>query len=177
MKKGFKIMIGATAKGTLEDGTVIEGMIVDFDYPEKGTVSILRHNEDEPVLINRAKCAVIERGYLEGQRVPKGYKRSVPGYFRKETYGGGVICPECGCGNTKRTTPELCTRCNVMEVPDPVKNYTRRVPGHVEIECCGRMLVCSGFTTTCPYCERDYNWNGTLLAPRRFWGEETGEVF
>lgn len=146
MKKGFKIMIGATAKGTLEDGTVIEGMIVDFDYPEKGTVSILRYNEDEPVVINRAKCAVIERGYLEGQRVPRGYKRIVPGYFRKETFGGGVICPE-------------------------------RVPGHVEIECCGRMLVCTGFTTTCPHCERDYNWNGTMLAPRRFWGEETGEVF
>lgn len=27
----------------------------------------------------------------------------------------------------------------------------------------------------CFICGRDYNWNGTLLAPRGQWGEETGE--
>jgi hypothetical protein len=45
-----------------------------------------------------------------------------------------------------------------------------------KIKCqCGRTLVCDGFTTTCD-CGRDYNWSGTLLAPRSCWGEETGET-
>lgn len=45
-----------------------------------------------------------------------------------------------------------------------------------EIKCrCGRVVYCDGFTNTCD-CGRDYNWNGTLLAPRECWGEETGET-
>lgn len=40
---------------------------------------------------------------------------------------------------------------------------------------CGRKVYCDGFTNTCD-CGRDYNWNGTLLAPRSQWGEETGET-
>jgi hypothetical protein len=44
-----------------------------------------------------------------------------------------------------------------------------------EITCdCGRKVWCDGFTNTCE-CGRDYNWNGTQLAPRSCWGEETGE--
>ena len=39
---------------------------------------------------------------------------------------------------------------------------------------CGREVELSGFTNTCD-CGRDYNWGGTLLAPREQWGEETGE--
>jgi hypothetical protein len=45
----------------------------------------------------------------------------------------------------------------------------------LEIRChCGERLVCGEFTNTCD-CGRDYNMNGTLLAPRDRWGEETGE--
>jgi hypothetical protein len=40
---------------------------------------------------------------------------------------------------------------------------------------CGRTVECPDFTNTCE-CGRDYNWAGQLLAPRRFWGEETGEA-
>jgi len=43
------------------------------------------------------------------------------------------------------------------------------------IECCGEKLVCDEFTNTYPRCGSDYNWNGSLLAPRSQWGEETGE--
>lgn len=45
-----------------------------------------------------------------------------------------------------------------------------------EIKCeqCGKKVVCDGFTNTCS-CGADYNWNGTRLAPREQWGEETGE--
>lgn len=39
---------------------------------------------------------------------------------------------------------------------------------------CGREVVLSGFTNTCD-CGADYNMNGTRLASRSFWGEETGE--
>jgi hypothetical protein len=39
---------------------------------------------------------------------------------------------------------------------------------------CGRKVVLANFTNPCD-CGRDYNWNGSLLAPRHHWGEETGE--
>ncbi len=48
-------------------------------------------------------------------------------------------------------------------------------PKYKEIVCCGYFLVCSKFTNTCERCGADYNWTGAKLAPRRFWGEETGE--
>jgi hypothetical protein len=43
------------------------------------------------------------------------------------------------------------------------------------IICCGEELECPNFTNTCPRCGADYNWAGQLLAPRYYWGEETGE--
>lgn len=41
---------------------------------------------------------------------------------------------------------------------------------------CGRELVSYGYDIDCE-CGRTYNASFQLLAPRRFWGEETGEVF
>jgi hypothetical protein len=41
--------------------------------------------------------------------------------------------------------------------------------------CCETEFECDGFTNTCPDCGADYNWNGSLLASRSQWGEETGE--
>lgn len=43
------------------------------------------------------------------------------------------------------------------------------------VECCGQELDCYNFTNTCYECGADYNFNGTRLAPRYQWGEETGE--
>jgi len=41
---------------------------------------------------------------------------------------------------------------------------------------CGEEIVLhSRMTNTCNACGADYNWNGTRLAPREQWGEETGE--
>lgn len=40
---------------------------------------------------------------------------------------------------------------------------------------CGEEVELGGFTNTCEKCGRDYNWAGQELAPRHFWGEETGE--
>ena len=39
---------------------------------------------------------------------------------------------------------------------------------------CGEELTCTEFTNTCE-CGADYNWNGSRLANREQWGEETGE--
>jgi hypothetical protein len=46
-----------------------------------------------------------------------------------------------------------------------------------EIVCCGDRMICADFTNTCPTCGKDFNWNGTLLAPREEWGWDTGERF
>lgn len=50
--------------------------------------------------------------------------------------------------------------------------YKKPAVGHC---CCGQLVSLGGFTNTCHGCGRDYNWNGTLLADRSQWGEETGE--
>ena len=39
---------------------------------------------------------------------------------------------------------------------------------------CGREVDLAHFTNTCN-CGADYNMSGQRLAPRQFWGEETGE--
>lgn len=65
-------------------------------------------------------------------------------------------------------------------------NIIKRVPGqrvagrwekgYVLIRCdCGREIRCDAFTNTCE-CGADYNWEGSRLAPREQWGEETGET-
>lgn len=44
-----------------------------------------------------------------------------------------------------------------------------------QILCCEEWLSLGKFTNTCPHCKTDYNGSGQVLAPRKFWGEETGE--
>jgi hypothetical protein len=43
------------------------------------------------------------------------------------------------------------------------------------VECCGNEISLDHFTNTCPDCESDYSFDGSRLAPREQWGEETGE--
>jgi hypothetical protein len=40
---------------------------------------------------------------------------------------------------------------------------------------CGTQVTLDGFTNTCSGCGADYNRDGSRLAPREQWGEETGE--
>lgn len=40
---------------------------------------------------------------------------------------------------------------------------------------CGCKVYLANFTNTCDRCGADYNSSGQRLAPRHFWGEETGE--
>jgi hypothetical protein len=53
----------------------------------------------------------------------------------------------------------------------PGQTYERRI---TEVKHCGKWLVCDSFTNTCG-CGTDFNSAGQRLAPRFFWGEETGE--
>lgn len=41
---------------------------------------------------------------------------------------------------------------------------------------CRREVECDCFTNTC-VCGQEYNFAGQHLAPRSYWGEETGERF
>jgi hypothetical protein len=86
----------------------------------------------------------------------------------------GTLC-SCGIGNTKETEPHLC-RCGKMMLPFTF-DFSKWVPGYVIIQCvCSKKLDCTSFTNTCT-CGRDYYFAGTELAPREFWGEETGETY
>ena len=51
--------------------------------------------------------------------------------------------------------------------------FFNRIPAR--LKCCGTWLELGNFTNTCASCGADYNSNGSLLAPRHMWGEETGE--
>jgi hypothetical protein len=62
----------------------------------------------------------------------------------------------------------------------PRKTETRRHyydPARGNCDRCGRTVYLDGFTNTCNNCGADYNLDGQLLAPRHFWGEETGETY
>tara|TARA_B000000557_G_scaffold224132_1_gene193607 strand:- start:565 stop:1017 length:453 start_codon:yes stop_codon:yes gene_type:complete len=50
--------------------------------------------------------------------------------------------------------------------------FNYRVPA--QIKCCNKWLSLDSFTNTCKHCNTDYSGSGELLAPRHFWGEETG---
>ena len=52
--------------------------------------------------------------------------------------------------------------------------WSYRVPAVGICEECGEDVTLVGFTNTCE-CSADYNMSGQRLAPREFWGEETGE--
>jgi hypothetical protein len=58
-----------------------------------------------------------------------------------------------------------------------VKQDSWTYTNHAVIECieCRAHVSLSGFTNTCCECGADYSMDGSRLAPREQWGEETGE--
>lgn len=69
----------------------------------------------------------------------------------------------CQCGKGKLVLEET--------------SHMQFMNGYTIVECdCGREVECHNFTNTC-YCGKEYNFNGSALAPREQWGYETGEVF
>lgn len=57
-----------------------------------------------------------------------------------------------------------------------VRKFTRHYTEPAIGKCtCGAEVSLSAFTNTCDQCGADYSMSGQRLAPREFWGEETGE--
>ena len=52
-----------------------------------------------------------------------------------------------------------------------------RVDGAVRCDCYNVVTIDDCMTNTCTRCGADYNGNGSQLAPREQWGEETGETY
>jgi hypothetical protein len=47
----------------------------------------------------------------------------------------------------------------------------------VRCACGGEVHCLDSWANDCDHCDREYNRDGSLLAPRSQWGEETGENF
>ena len=84
--------------------------------------------------------------------------------------------------NTENIEKVFVNRNDAVEYREEVlDNLPRNCYSHwakvfTVIKCsCGEEVICSNFTNTCDNCESDYNFNGSLLASREQWGEETGE--
>ena len=85
-------------------------------------------------------------------------------------------------GNIPPKEHELLSEC--LEDPSLIdlglKSYTRGYWTTGIIRCCvchEEIHLFSHWANQCPSCESEYDGSGGLLAPRCFWGEETGEVF
>lgn len=98
--------------------------------------------------------------------------------------GFSFSCDENGCVDIEKMYPEarenlnkcLCGEYNVRfaGVRKNVNRFTETAIGICNI--CGEKVYLEGFTNTCEKCGTDYNMSGQQLAPRQFWGEETGET-
>lgn len=58
-----------------------------------------------------------------------------------------------------------------------VRTNTYREPDEIRCTCGSWVVLDSGWANGCDNCHQEYNESGQRLAPRRFWGEETGETF
>lgn len=95
-------------------------------------------------------------------------------------FEGGVSCPNCGCGwSGDDQEPRRCEYCNdgSMMQPYPGFTQTQHDRGYAVVRCdCGnRVETHHHFLNPCYSCGADYDGSGNRLAPREFWGEETGE--
>ena len=101
-------------------------------------------------------------------------------YYQFYSDGGSAFpCNEQGEVDISKLPPEAVAnynRCRAQTEVQPrveqreFKVVTPRIGRCV----CGQEVHLTAFTNTCD-CGRDYNMEGSELAPRQFWGEETGE--
>jgi len=91
-------------------------------------------------------------------------------YTNKETYD--VTCLK---DKTFKNSEDAFNEREMIINSLPENCYSHYNKVYPRVKChCGKMVDCMDFTNTCD-CERDYNFNGDLLASRSQWGEETGE--
>jgi hypothetical protein len=62
------------------------------------------------------------------------------------------------------------------EIRDP-ETYQLIEPRVIECRCGKPIALWSSWANACEKCGVEFNGSGQMLAPRCFWGEETGEVF
>ena len=112
----------------------------------------------------------------------KGYSLQYD-YLGENKFGFGFDCDENGVVNEKNLTDlgkknlAICrsNENNAFEKPY-IMTHTNHWVEEAVLECdCGAEVSLHGFTNTCE-CGADYNMSGQRLAPREFWGEETGET-
>jgi hypothetical protein len=72
---------------------------------------------------------------------------------------------------------QKCIKGEYDVIDKGIVKYTRRYRQPAVLLCsCGLEVELRRFTNTCD-CGADYNFAGSLLAPREQWGEETGETW
>lgn len=101
----------------------------------------------------------------------------------KDDPGSGFSFPCDEYGNVnlsdKPEAKENYEKClsgeyDVVDLGVQKYEWTYREPAVGLCNHCNAEVELYGFTNTCE-CGTDYNWAGQELAPREFWGEETGE--
>lgn len=103
--------------------------------------------------------------------------------FRGESLGGfSFPCDDSGNVDVETLHPaalanyQKCLNGTFDVVDEGVITFERsyRHPSVIRCESCGNPVALGNFTNPCE-CGVDYNGSGCRLAPRHFWGEETGE--
>jgi hypothetical protein len=84
-----------------------------------------------------------------------------------KTVGYWFQCRECGETFESKDRDAKCVKCG---------NDFLRMRKIIKCDCGESLLLFDSMTNGCN-CGREYNGSGQELAPRRFWGEETGETF
>lgn len=102
--------------------------------------------------------------------------------FVNDPYSGYAFSCDAE-GNLLEELSERYAQCLAGEcdgnkvIDDGIADYSYSYMEPARGRCiCGEIVALEGFTNTCDNCERDYNLNGSLLASRSQWGEETGET-
>lgn len=87
----------------------------------------------------------------------------------------GDVLP--GLSDAAQANLEMCRTSGELDGPY-VREYRHTYTHPATCTCdCGATVTLDYDPATCDRCNADYNLSGQRLAPRRFWGEETGETF
>lgn len=88
-----------------------------------------------------------------------------------KTIGHWFQCTEPGCG----ADFESAEHPQNVKCPNNPDHWLRSKK-IIKCDCGAELTLFNSWSNGCD-CGREYNSAGQELAPRRFWGEETGEVF
>lgn len=113
--------------------------------------------------------------------------KRVEGHYKKEKEYS-LTCAVCTSGWSNEDSKEELMKRHGKHLGQPCscgkgtyeyqyREWDDYQPGYTVVTCsCRKKVYCHHFTNTCS-CGKDYNQNGSELAPRSQWGEETGETW